>query len=77
VTRFIPPCEHPHTKRCALLLAAIVDGGALDELEEVGVEPTPEAIRDRVYDRVEVRAEFSTSREEPLVDRVVKSVASS
>jgi len=40
-----------------------------------GVEPTAEAIRDRVYDRVEVRAEFSTSREEPLGERVANAVA--
>ena len=54
----------------------VVDDVA-EELEEIGAEPTPENIRDRVFDRVSVSPEFVDEERHPVVDRVVKSVASS
>ena len=46
-----------------------------EELEEIGVEPTRENIRDRVYDRVLVEHELVDEEEEPVVDRVANAVA--
>ena len=54
----------------------VVDDVA-EELEEISAEPTPENIRDRVFDRVSVSPEFVDEERHPVVDRVVKSVASS
>ena len=54
----------------------VVDDVA-EELEEIGAEATPENIRDRVFDRVSVSPEFVDEERHPVVDRVVKSVASS
>ena len=46
-----------------------------EELEEIGAEPSRENIRDRVYDRVEVRPEFVDEERHPVVDRVANAVA--
>ena len=54
--------------------ADVVDEVA-EELEKIGAEPTREEIRQRVYDRVEVRAEFVDEERHPVVDRVANAVA--
>ena len=48
--------------------------GVAEELEEGDVEPSQENIRDRVYDRVEVRPEFVDEERHPVVDRVAAAV---
>ena len=58
-------------------IPAHVADNVAEELEEIGAEPTPENIRDRVFDRVSVSPEFVDEERHPVVDRVVKSVASS
>ena len=50
----------------------VVDDVA-EELEEIGAEPTPQNIRDRVFDRVSVSPEFVDEERHPVVDRVANA----
>ena len=63
---------HPRVRDLPARDRPVVDEVA-EELEEIGAEPTREEIRQRVYDRVEVRAEFVDEERHPLVDRVANA----